>query len=247
MPPRFYAPELRPDSTSVVLPHDEAEHLTRVMRLGAGATVRAFDGRGFECLARVVQAERSEVRLEMVEPVEPAPEPRVRITLAQAVLKGDKMDGLIRDAVMLGVAAVHPLLTARTDVPPAALASGHRLDRWRRIVVASVKQCGRAVVPEVVAAETLDACLASPHEGFRVMLVEPGAAAGVATAEEMRGHGGMAAAQLFVGPEGGWTPEEVAAAREAGCLLVTLGRRTLRADTTPLIAIGVLQFLWGDL
>ena len=247
MVPRFYAPALQPDSMSVALPPDEAEHLTRVLRLAAGATVRAFDGRGFECVARVQQADRRDVRLEIVTPVEASAEPRVRITLAQAVLKGDKMEGRIRDGVMLGVTAVQPLLTVRTDVPEAALASGHRLDRWRRIVIASVKQCGRAVVPEIEAAMTLQACLARAHEGLRVMLVEPGAVEGVTTAGGLRDHAGLAAAQVLVGPEGGWAPEEVAQARAAGCVLVTLGRRTLRADATPLIALGVLQYLWGDL
>ena len=247
MTPRFYAPALRPEGGEFGLPAEEAVHLTRVLRLGVGATVNVFDGQGLEYRARVVHAEREDVRLEAGDRVDPAAEPRVRVTLAQAVVKGEKMDGIIRDAVMLGVAAINPLLTARTDVPEVALASGTRVERWRRIVISSVKQCGRAVVPELSLPETLDACLRRGHDGLRLMLVEPGAAADVTTGEALNGLSPAESAQVFVGPEGGWTPEEVSMAREAGCRLVTLGKRTLRADATPLIALGVLQYLWGDL
>lgn len=247
MTPRFYAPALRPESGAIELPPDEAEHLTRVLRLGVGATVRVFDGRGLECRARVVHAARGDVRLEVERRVDAAEEPRVRVTLAQAVVKGDKMDGIIRDAVMLGVAAIQPVLTARTDVPESAFATGTRVERWRRIVIASVKQCGRAVVPELSAPESLDACLRRGHDGLRLMLVEPGTTAGAVTGEALRSMSPIGSAQVLVGPEGGWTPAEVSMAQEAGCQLLTLGTRTLRADATPLIALGVLQYLWGDL
>jgi 16S rRNA (uracil1498-N3)-methyltransferase len=246
MVPRFYVPALQPDRRAIELPAGEAEHLTRVLRLGVGATVRVFDGRGLECEARVAHASRRDVRLDVGTRVDAAAEPRVRVTLAQAVLKGDKTDGIIRDAVMLGVAAIQPLLTARTDVPESAFATGTRLDRWRRIVISSVKQCGRAVVPDLGAPETLHACLRRGHDGLRLMLVEPGAA-GAVTVEALRSLSLVDLAQVFVGPEGGWTPAEIAMAQEAGCRLATLGKRTLRADATPLIALGVLQYLWGDL
>ena len=245
--PRFYAPALQPGSGLVVLPADESLHLTRVLRLGVGATVLVFDGEGREYRARVAHAERGDVRLEIDSAVEPAPEPRVRVTLAQAVVKGDKMDDVIRDAVMLGVAAIRPLLTERTDVPASAFVTGGRFERWRRIAVSSVKQCGRAVVPVLSAPERFEACLHREFGGLRIMLAEPGAADDAMTGEALRALGPPASAQVLVGPEGGWAPGEVSMAREAGYRLVTLGQRTLRADAVPLVALAVLQFLWGDL
>lgn len=247
MVPRFYAPELRPDSTVIVLPPEEAEHLTRVLRLAAGTEVRVFDGRGFECVARVAHAGRHDVRLDVLASAQSAPEPRVRVTLAQGLLKGDKIDDVIRDAAMIGVVAIQPLLTGRTDMPAAAFNRGGRLERWRRIAVASAKQCGRAVVPDVRPAETLSVCLERDRSDLRLMLLEPSAGGEVEPLEALSGRRPPASALVLVGPEGGWEPDEVTSARALGCLGLTLGRRTLRADAAPVIAVALLQHLWGDL
>src|SRR5687768_8682609 len=122
-----------PGDEAVTLPRDEAEHLTRVLRIGVGDTVSVFDGRGHEFLARVVGADRRDVRVQLLSRVEPPAESAVHLTLAQAVLKGDKMDDVVRDAVMLGVAAIQPIVTRRSEATVAALMRGARLDRWRRI------------------------------------------------------------------------------------------------------------------
>ena len=144
---RFYAPDITPGADLVDLPDDEARHLTRVRRLGAGDEIAVFDGRGHEYRARVERAGRAGVRVRVLEAVTPAPEPSVAFTLVQAVLKGDHMDEVVRDAVMMGVAAIQPIVTARTQVSRAALRRGSAVERWRRITLASVKQCRRAVVP----------------------------------------------------------------------------------------------------
>ena len=175
MVPRLYVPSLDARSRTTTLPEDEAAHVRRVLRVKVGQAVRLFDGRGGEVDARVISADRAGVVVEIGEPVVSALEWPVRVTLAQAVLKGDKIDDVIRDAVMMGVAAVQPLLTARTEVPEAAFSRGRRVERWQRIAVASAKQCGRAVVPHILAPCSLTACLAEARPGVRLMLVEPAA------------------------------------------------------------------------
>src|SRR5262245_57079893 len=99
---RFFAPALDAGDERVVLPREEGEHLVRVLRLGPGDMVSVFDGRGHEYLARVISAVRRDVSLQVLSRVEPAREAAVPLTLAQSVLKGDKMDDIVRDAVMLG-------------------------------------------------------------------------------------------------------------------------------------------------
>jgi 16S rRNA (uracil1498-N3)-methyltransferase len=233
-----------PGDETVALAREEAQHLTRVLRLGVGDTVAVFDGRGHEFLARVASAVGREVRVQLVSRVEPAAESGVAIALAQAVLKGDKMDEIIRDAVMLGASAIQPIVTKRTEVTVAALMKGARLDRWRRVALASVKQSRRAVVPEIRMPQTLETLLDEPASALRIMLVEPAASADVEPFSVLMKASAPADIILFVGPEGGWTEPEWSAAAARGVRLMTLGPRTLRADAVPVAAISVLQFIF---
>jgi 16S rRNA (uracil1498-N3)-methyltransferase len=186
------------------------------------------------------------VRLTIGSPCTPAPEPRVAVALAQAVLKGDKMDDVVRDAVMIGVAAIHPIVTTRSELSLAALARGRRRERWERIAVSSAKQCGRAVVPSIAEPRHLYARDGSfavdfPHPVF--ILVEPNTSAGVGLAQ--LDSTVPSQATLVVGPEGGWTTEEVRAAAAVGTL-VTLGQRTVRADAMALVALSAMFARWGE-
>jgi 16S rRNA (uracil1498-N3)-methyltransferase len=228
----------------VTLPRDEGEHLMRVLRLGVGDTVSVFDGRGQEFVARVASAVGRDVRVQLLSRAEPAAEPPVALTLAQAVLKGDKMDDVIRDAVMLGVAAIQPIVTKRTETTIAALLKGARVERWKRVALASVKQSRRAVVPEIRLPLTLDTLLDEPATALRMMLVEPSAAAGVEPVSVLQGAPMPSDATLFVGPEGGWTEPEWSAATARGIRLMTLGPRTLRADAVAIAAVSVLTYIW---
>jgi 16S rRNA (uracil1498-N3)-methyltransferase len=249
---RFFAPNLDPGDEVVTLPKDEAEHLTRVLRLGVGDMVSVFDGRGHEFSARVIAASRRDARVQLLSRLAAAEEPSVALTLAQAVIKGEKMDDIVRDAVMLGVAAVQPLVTARTEATVAHLTNSRRVDRWRRVALASVKQSKRAVLPDVRHPLTLESFLQDPPNALRLMLVEPGAISGdgvesVEPVSALQNEPVPQDATIFVGPEGGWTDAELSMARYHGVRLLTMGHRTLRADATPVAAISVLQFLFGDL
>ena len=241
MPPRFYAPGLTGPGVPVELSGDEAGHLTRVLRLGAGDTVSVFDGRGVECLARVERVMPGRVVVRPYQPITSTPEPAMALTVAQALLKGRKFDDVVRDVTMVGAIAVQPLLTARTE------ARARDTDRWARIAVASAKQCRRAVVPEVRVPVALQAFFDDDRSPLRLLLLEPGTAEAAGTLRRLQDRPAPAASTLAVGPEGGWSADEVAAARAAGFVPVTLGRRTLRAEAVVVCAVSVLQYIWGDL
>jgi 16S rRNA (uracil1498-N3)-methyltransferase len=244
---RFFAPSLDPGDETVTLPRDEAEHLTRVLRLTTADTVSVFDGRGHEFLAKVLTASRRDVCVQLLSRVDPAVEPAVAITLVQAVLKGEKMDDVVRDAVMLGAAAIHPIITKRTEATVAAIVKGARLDRWNRVALASVKQSGRAVLPEIRMPLRFEDFLHEPQQALMLMLVEPGASANTESIGMLKSRPVPSDAAVLVGPEGGWTDEEWQLASDRGVRSITLGHRTLRADAVPIAAISVLQFLWNDL
>lgn len=240
---RFYAPEATRGAGVIPLPEDEADHLRRVLRLRAGDEIGVFDGDGREFVARVAAVERSRVLVSIEAAAEPASEMRTAITLAQAVLKSDKMDGVIRDAVMLGAAAIQPIVSALVDVPAVALGGGGRVERWTRVAIASSKQCGRAVVPRVGAPQAVEEWIGADRAALRLMLVEPGSGA---SARPLRDVVSSVpdSASVLVGPEGGWAAEEIDLALGAGRTLVSLGGRTLRADAVPLVVLSNLQFAW---
>jgi 16S rRNA (uracil1498-N3)-methyltransferase len=246
--PRFYAPDSTVSGDVIELPPDEAAHLVRVLRLGVGAPIHVFDGRGHAFDAAVEAIARGRVHVRLGGPCAAAPEPRVRVTLAQAVLKGDKMDDVVRDAVMMGAAAIQPVVTARTEFALTSLHRGRRRERWERIAVASVKQCGRATVPpilEPLAFTGITAALAAlTLPGPGLMFVEPSAADAALTPNDLGGPPPRDATVL-IGPEGGWTTQEVEEAA-AACRLLTLGGRTLRADAMALVALASLFTAWND-
>jgi 16S rRNA (uracil1498-N3)-methyltransferase len=250
--PRFFVPGHHAAEHLIELPEDEAAHLTRVLRLSPGDAIRIFDGLGREWHATVGEAGKQRVTARIEHEVVPLAEPGVAITLGLAVLKGDKMDAVVRDAVMLGAIAIQPVLTERTEVAATVIERGGRVARWQRIAVSSAKQCGRAVIPAVRNAirftEALAAATNMESEGFSparpvVLLVEPQAGDGA------RSLGDLPRSQalfLLVGPEGGWTAGEVQQARAAGAMLVTLGTQVLRADAAPMVAMTAVRVAFGD-
>ena len=232
----------------MTLPADEGEHLTRVLRLKPGDALRVFNGHGSEFDAVVAVAGRRGVRVRLQAAAQPAPEPRVAITLAQAVLKGDKMDDIVRDATMLGVAEIQPVITARTEVSRAALVRGARRDRWERIAIASAKQCGRATVPRIFEPVNFDELMDNLARMLlplpALMLVEPSASAETTPASELdlspqRG------ATVLIGPEGGWTPQEIERGSSV-CRLITVGARTVRADAMCVVALSAFFTMWRE-
>jgi 16S rRNA (uracil1498-N3)-methyltransferase len=226
----------------VTLPDDEAAHLVRVLRLTRGAPVRVFDGRGNEWAGEVASITKKTASVRLLQRVDSAPESLMSLTLVMAVLKSDKMDDIVRDAVMLGVLAIVPLLTARTESSRGAIARGHRVERWQRIAIASAKQCGRAVVPRVTDVVEFDDWIAQPKHEPLVILVEP--SLNITRTQLMRT---LAPGYILIGPEGGWTEPEVNAAIQAGAAPLTLVSLTLRADAAPLIALTAIRTILGDI
>jgi 16S rRNA (uracil1498-N3)-methyltransferase len=239
--PRFYAPDLDASRTETTLSPEESHHLVRVMRLVSGDPVSVFDGRGLEFEGRVLRVDRSAAIVSLDRPAATVPPPPVPTTLVQAVLKGDKMDGVVRDATMVGVARVIPIITERTLVKPSSLERAHARERWQRVAVSSAKQCRRAALPTIDPPQRFFDWLKTPIEGRRMLLVEPSADDGAVPIRTALS-GEPAAVACAVGPEGGWTVDEQQTAEAEGCALTSLGSMTLRADAVGLVAVSLIHF-----
>ena len=245
MLPRFYAPSLDPESAHVTLPPDEARHLSRVLRLGAGDEVAVFDGRGREFRAVVEAAVRDTAALRLLEARPTPPQLPVQIVLVQAILKGSSMDDAIRDATMMGAESIEPLLTAHTDVKASTVRRPETLERWNRIALASVKQSRRATLPRIYPARTFEEWISTPSAGIRLIFVEPSADCEPQALKRLLDHDVPARAAVLIGPEGGWSAEEIARALGAGALAVSLGPLTVRAESMPVAALAALNTVWA--
>src|SRR5689334_17829464 len=236
---RFFAPTgaFNFSKRSVTLTADEARHLREVLRLKPGDEVSVFDGEGREFRARVVQARREFAELELGDEIEPArPESPLKLTLAVALLKGEKFDLVVQKATELGVVKIVPLITRYADIKLRDESdASKRLARWQRIALEAAKQCGRGFVPEVSDPKPLASIFKNPCFLF----------------SERAGHGltqiETDEITAIVGSEGGWSDEELEQARAAGAQIVTLGGRILRAETAAITATALLQHRFGDL
>jgi 16S rRNA (uracil1498-N3)-methyltransferase len=242
--PRLLVPSITAADRLVSLSAADAHHLARVLRATIGDEVRVFDGHGREWLGRLSSISGSAASVEIVHEATPAPEPHVRLTLAVGLLKGEQMDRVVRDATMLGAFAIVPMSTTHVAVPPKAWKGTAVIERWRRVAIASAKQCGRAVVPDVSAVTSFADVLRSAPDIPKYMCVEPSLSAdGLETVGA--GHPRPRTALALIGPEGGWSAAEVEQARASGATLVSLGPRTLRADTAPTVVLTALWSAWG--
>ena len=246
---RFYAPPaaFAPDGAGVVLSAEESRHLRDVLRLRAGDEAFVFDGEGreFACAVEDVGGRRGEARLAVRGAAEPLrPESPLDLTLAVGLLKGEKFDLVVQKATELGAARVVPVVTKRADVRLRdARDAEARVERWRRLALEAAKQSGRARLPRVEPPADFHAFVSRAPRGLRLLFAERGGRG----LGEAFGAETPASVEALVGPEGGWDDAELDAARLGGWLLVTLGGRTLRAETAAVAVAALLQHRLGDL
>lgn len=245
--PRIHLPVPLETGARVALDSATARHLLHVLRLRPGAPLAVFNGEGgeYQGILESVAGGQAVVRLERF--VAREAESPLRITLAQGISRGERMDFTLQKAVELGVARIVPLFTEYCQVRLA----GERLERrhrhWQGIIAGATAQCGRTRLPVLERATSLTDWLARPghagdaESGLKLML-EPRARQTLAQIPRATGP-----VTLLIGPEGGLSAAEETAARHAGFIGLRLGPRILRTETAGMAALSALQALWGDL
>ncbi len=236
----FFVEELEKGAEFVAITGDELKHLRGVLRLREGEAVTIFNGKGLVVRGVIQRIVKQSATVSVLgEDTEPK-ESNVHVVLLQALVKGDKNDLIVQKAVELGATEI-VFYAAKRTVPLLAKARGtDRLIRWRRIAIEAAKQCGRAVVPDVGLADGMEEAVAG-HEGFlKIMLLESET---TRTMKDMlRTHQATKAVALLIGPEGGFSDEDVALAAKNGFTPVSLGRRILRAETAAIAGLTIVQY-----
>lgn len=254
---RFYAPPADILDLRVNLSTEETHHLTRVLRLKPGAEVFVFDGLGREYRCRLAGERGKRAQLEIIEALTDVVESPLRITLAQALAKGEKFDLIIQKATELGVTAIAPLITEQTDVKLREERMEKRLDRWQRISLEAMKQSGRRRLVDIMPPVTLTEFLSEHSSSLNRFATAPtllvfsekgGAPIKDALDDTGVSHSFSSHSLIaLVGPEGGWSDDELSLLKERGSKAVSLGPRVLRTETAALVAIALIQHALGDL
>ena len=240
--PRFYCPQPLAAGATVDLPEAVAHHL-HVVRLQPGAALTLFNGEGGQYRATLQETgkRRASATVEAFEEVEA--EAPYAVTLAQGLPEGSKMDWIVEKAVELGVTAIQPLAAGRSVVRLAGERAEKRQAHWQGVIVSASEQCGRNRLARLHPLMDVGPWLAAPAEGMRVLL-SPRAT------ESLAGWARNNAPQpvtFLIGPEGGLTPQEEAAAVAAGARSLSMGPRVLRTETAGLAALAVLAGAWGGM
>ena len=225
----------------VELPEVAVARLVRVLRLGPGDRVQLFNGDGRDYEAELLAAGKRGAQARVLSSRNVDNESPLRITLAQGIARGEKMDWVLQKATELGVARIAPVVSERTEVKLDAERAGKRDAHWRGVVAGACEQSGRARLPELLPPGSL-ADFLSREDSTRRYALDPGASATLASLELAPGD----SLCLLVGPEGGLSERDLAMARAAGFEGLRLGPRILRTETAALAAIAGLNALYGD-
>jgi 16S rRNA (uracil1498-N3)-methyltransferase len=237
--PRFFLESGLRVGATIDLPDAVAHHAQHALRLRDGAAIVLFDGRGGEYAARLVAGRRAAAQVLAFDPVER--ESPLAVTLIQSLVPNEKLDWIVEKSTELGAARIVLAPTARS----VARLGGERLARkrthWREVAIAACCQCGRNRVPEIRDAPSFTAALELARDCQARLLLAPGAA------EALVRHARTASIAVAIGPEGGFTEQEIALAQRAGFVVAALGPRVLRTETAGPAALAALQAVSGDL
>jgi 16S rRNA (uracil1498-N3)-methyltransferase len=242
---RFYVPQPRIEKGMLKVEGEEVKHIRKVLRLKGGDEITVFDGLGKEFEGTLVEEGLSSVVIRIKNVYSSKRDSPLEATLAQSLLKGEKMDYLVQKATELGVTEIIPFLSSRSI--PLLEKSGRlkRYHRWERIAIEASKQCGRGVVPKIESPQDYSEMLqkGSPN-ALRLILWER---EGIKLKELFERSKERKKIFFVIGPEGGFSQEEVDEAKGAGFIPVTLGGRILRAETASLCFLSILQYEQGDM
>lgn len=255
--PRFFAEPEKVSDKRIIIEGDDVNHISRVLRMRPGEELTVSDGTGMDYLCTIGSIEADAVVLNILNSWPSYTELPVEVTLFQGLPKADKMELIIQKTIELGVHEIVPVAMSRCIVKLDDKKAAKRTARWQGIAEAAAKQSGRSIIPEVTEPMTygeairyageMDAIL-FPYENAKG-ITETRNVIGELKRKAEAGNEGTAESEnkplriaVFIGPEGGFSEEEVAKAEAAGAKIITLGKRILRTETAGLAVMAILMY-----
>lgn len=239
---RFYVTPGQIVGGVAVLDPEESHHLVRVVRLKVGARVALCDGQGRNWEGVVQSLEPGGATVQVVRELTPWGESSLDLVLGIGLAKGDALDAVIRQATEMGVKQIIPFMSERSEKLAPERAARRRA-RWQRLAQEIIKSCQRSFLPLIELPQDFAAALNGPEE-VKLLFWEEERRGGLTSCLGQRR---PASARVLIGPEGGFSPGEVAQAEAGGYQVVSLGPRRLKVETAALAALTLIQYAWGDL
>lgn len=241
---RFFSEDIIAGAASVRVSGDEFTHLKRVLRLKQGDPVAVFDGKGLEVTGRITAMETGYAIVSVEGTSTDRLESRRSVRLLQGLLKSDKPEFVIQKTTELGVAAITFFTTSRTV--PLSNGTKTKGTRWSKAAIEAAKQCGRTRLPMIAPVTAFKDAVTGCTEEIRLILWE-GIGKTVTIKDALKDAGSDSSIAVAVGPEGGFSAEDIAVAETAGFIAVSVGPRILRAETAAIAALAIIQYESGDL
>jgi len=239
--PTFFVERRNIEGDTALLSGTEAGHMLRSLRLSVGDSFYAFDEEGNRYRMRILETTSRSLRAEVLETAPPEPPPDVEITLLVGLPKADKMDFILEKATELGCSRVVPFRSSRTIPRLDGREARRKILRWERVALAAAKQCGSGRVPEIPGLVSFPEAIAiGARSAGRIVLYEGVGRFGLARA--LAGMETADSVSLLIGPEGGFSEEEVREAESAGFVRTGLGQRILRVETAALAAVAMVTY-----
>ena len=236
---RFLCSPIKKNQDQVTLTGDTAHHLIRVLRFKIGDKIQVFDQSGYEWDAEIVSKKRQSVEVALFDRHQPDVESPVKITLLQSISKSKRMDIVMQKATELGVHKIVPMLSQNTVVKLNAKNTPRKMSHWKKITISASEQSGRVRLPEVSEPQKLNQELLNLHKQELGFFLDT-------TGSNNFNADKVENITLVVGPEGGFTNEEKIMAERTGYKIVKTGPRLLSTETAPIMALSILQYLYGD-
>ncbi len=246
--PRFFISADNVKGDTLLIDAEQTWHIEKVLRLSPGDIIRVFDGKGNEYEVRLLENKRGLMRARILAQKIVTEDPAICLTLVQGIIRSEKMDFILQKAVELGVKSIIPLQSeycvARFDRDKGK----KKIIRWQKIAREACKQCGRSYIPEIKPIVDFPGLMAFLRDKPTILCYEKEQKATFRVLlKEQRENFLTKGVFLLIGPEGGFSPSEIEAAREQHSFIAGLGPRILRTETASLLACGIIMYEYGGL
>lgn len=238
--PRFSISSNNMTDDRAIITGDDVRHINKVLRLNIDDEIILFDDLGNEYISRILNIGKTAVETRIVSKYKVNRESPIKLTLLQALTKGDKMDLIVQKATELGVEKIVPVVTVRSYVR-----NTRKIDRWQKIADESIKQCARNLSPKVHNEEKFEHAVNKYRSDLNILFFEINDGNSLNDLQKQNLH--PKTITLVIGPEGGFTNSEALYARNSGYYVLNLGPRVLRSETASITALAIIQYIFGDI